>query len=119
MTTSTIEFTVILDILDATMKGVQESRKLLAGDTEIVYGGEKMPLSDALADWLLQALPQEVATIAATVQVRPSPLDDASGGGLGGGGQVGTTGKSLASTPRKAPRKVTRSGSAKPAASAK
>lgn len=118
MATSTIEFTATVEVLDATWKGIQESRSLLGNNTEVYYGGEWLPLSDALAEWLLQVLPQEVATISATIQLTPSPIDDASGGGLGSGGQVVTPGKAMDAAARKTPRKVTRSGSAKPVSAA-
>lgn len=115
MPSTTIEFTVQLNVLDATMKGIQDSRQLLAGNTKLIYGGESMPLSDALAEWLLQVLPQEVASISATIQLKTSPLDDASGGG----GQVGTPGKSPSTTSPAIPRKVTRKGSPKPISAVK
>ena len=116
MTTSTIEFTVTLD-LDAATQGVQKTSQLLAGDTEIVFGGEKMPLSDALAEWLLQFLPPDVTSISTSIQVKPS--DTVLGEVSGGGGQVGTSGRSAVRSSKKPPRKASRGGSAKPVASSK
>lgn len=116
MTASTIEFTVTLD-LDGAMQGIQKTSQLLAGDTEIVFGGEKMPLSDALAEWLLQFLPPDVTSISTSIQVMPSePL---LGEVSGGGGQVGTSGRSIAQSSKKPPRKASRGGSAKPVVSSK
>jgi hypothetical protein len=116
MATSSIEFTVTLELLDATMRGIQETREFLAGERELVTGE---PLGDVLAAWLLPQLPQDVTTIAATIAVTPSPLDTPSGGGLGGGGQVGATGKALAQAGRKPPRPVSRGGSTKLGSSSK
>lgn len=119
MATSTIEFTATVELLDATWTGIQASRGLVGNNAEVYYGGEWLPLSDALAEWLLQVLPQEVATISTTIRLTPSPIDDASGGGVGSGGQVVTPGRTIDSAAHKTPRKVTRLGSAKPTSASK
>ena len=68
MTTPTIDFGVRLAMPGATPGALAEVRKLLAGQVEVQFDEGWMTLDKALAGWLLQALPDEVQTVAVTIE---------------------------------------------------